>query len=120
MLGSTWETVPEQGDSLITKTFTSDNLEECSVERTALAHAMIQALGKHTCLGCIGVGVKEMKENSASKELAGFGEIVLKQLQTDNEKWRTMSKLLKTKCKGLYPVQWKIRKNLKTKLGTNN
>ena len=32
ILGSTWETVPAQGGSLITKTFISDGLEEWSAE----------------------------------------------------------------------------------------
>lgn len=59
ILGSMWEIYPAQGDNLITKTFTSDSLEGCSVQGTALACAMIHVLGKHMCLGCVGVGVKE-------------------------------------------------------------
>lgn len=49
ILGSTWKTVPAQGGSLITKTFTSDGLEEWSTEGAAPACAMTQAQ-ESTCV----------------------------------------------------------------------
>lgn len=74
ILGSTWETQPAQGDNLITKTFTSESLEGCSVQGTALASAKIHVLGKHMCLGCVGVGVKE------SNAIQGISQLALMKL----------------------------------------
>ena len=67
ILGSTWETVPAQGGSLITKTFISDGLEEWSAEWTALACAMTQAQ-ESTCVRA-GLGEERGKWRKAMTEL---------------------------------------------------